>query len=67
MAADFFSQRPAITPSIYVYELIGVASHKGYIKIGYTERDVATASGTASAVPFKSCIREYMREMALFY
>jgi len=25
-----------------VYELIGVASHKGYIKIGYTERDVAT-------------------------
>ena len=42
MQTEFFAQRPAITPTIYVYELIGVASHKGYIKIGYTERDAAT-------------------------
>lgn len=66
MAADFFSQRPAITPSIYVYELIGVASHKGYIKIGYTERDVATRIKEqlhTSAVPFKILYQESaMRE-----
>lgn len=39
---EFFIQRPSITPTIYVYKLVGVASHKGYIKIGYTERDVET-------------------------
>ena len=33
MATEFFIQRPTITPTIYVYELIGVASHKGYIKM----------------------------------
>ena len=40
MSADFFIQRPAVTPTIYVYTLPGVASHNGYIKVGYTERDV---------------------------
>ena len=40
MATDFFVQRPSITPTIYAYKLVGVASHEGYIKIGYTERDV---------------------------
>ena len=39
---SFFPQRPASHPSIYAYEYIGVASHKGYIKVGYTERDVET-------------------------
>ncbi len=39
---EFFIQRPSINPTIYVYKLVGVASHKGYIKIGYTERDVET-------------------------
>ena len=39
---SFFPQRPAVSPKIYAYELIGVASHKGYIKIGYTEREVDT-------------------------
>lgn len=42
MKSDFFRQRPEVSPSIYVYRLIGVASHEGYIKIGYTERDVET-------------------------
>lgn len=37
---DFFVQRPSIKPTIYVYRLIGVKSHEGYIKIGYTERNV---------------------------
>ena len=40
MPADFFVQRPVVTPTIYVYTLPGVASHTGYIKVGYTERDV---------------------------
>ncbi|MBR4766082.1 MAG: GIY-YIG nuclease family protein [Clostridia bacterium] len=39
---DFFIQRPTISPTIYVYELVGVASHKGFVKVGYTERDVET-------------------------
>lgn len=39
---DFFPQRPQVSPKIYAYELIGVASHRGYIKVGYTERDVDT-------------------------
>lgn len=36
---DFFAQRPPVTPAIYAYKLNGVASHEGYIKVGYTERD----------------------------
>lgn len=37
---DFFPQRPDTSPKIYAYEHIGVASQKGYIKVGYTVRDV---------------------------
>lgn len=37
---DFFPQRPESRPTVYAYEFIGVDSHKGYIKVGYTERDV---------------------------
>lgn len=39
---DFFPQRPESHPTVYAYEFVGVASHKGYIKVGYTERDVDT-------------------------
>lgn len=39
---EFFIQRPSVTPTIYVYRLIGVSSHEGYIKVGYTDRDVDT-------------------------
>ena len=38
MAQDFFPQRPTFTPTIYAYRLIGVDSHKGYLKVGYTDR-----------------------------
>lgn len=34
----FFPIRPDSNPTIYAYELIDVASHKGLIKIGYTSR-----------------------------
>lgn len=42
MAQEFFIQRPAVTPTIYVYNLPQVTTHKGYIKVGYTDRDVQT-------------------------
>ena len=37
----FFPQREA-EPKIYAYELKGAETHKGYIKVGYTTRDVKT-------------------------
>ena len=40
MEQEFFPQRPQITPTIYVYELPEVKTHEGYIKVGYTERNV---------------------------
>lgn len=39
---EFFLQRPSVMPTIYAYRLIGVNSHKGYIKVGFTDRDVET-------------------------
>ena len=38
MEHNYFPQRPAVTPTIYAYRLIGVDSHKGYLKVGYTDR-----------------------------
>lgn len=40
MTDQLFKQRPELTPTIYVYEILRVPSHKGLIKIGYTTRDV---------------------------
>ncbi len=34
----FFPQRPKVTPTIYAYRLVGVESHKGFLKVGYTDR-----------------------------
>ena len=39
MSKDFFPQKPDINPTIYAYELIGVNSHKGLLKVGYTVRN----------------------------
>lgn len=38
MSNKFFPQRPEASPTIYAYELIGVESHKGLLKVGYTSR-----------------------------
>ena len=38
MNQQYFPQRPTVTPTIYAYRLIGVDSHKGYLKVGYTDR-----------------------------
>lgn len=40
MNQEFFPQRPQVNPTIYAYELVDVKSHEGYIKVGYTQRDV---------------------------
>ena len=36
---EFFPPRPLTNPTIYAYELVNVATHKGLLKIGYTDRD----------------------------
>lgn len=38
--ADFFPSRPAGTPTIYAYELPDVPARRGWLKVGYTHRDV---------------------------
>ena len=38
MNQQYFPQRPTITPTIYAYRLLGVDTHKGYLKVGYTDR-----------------------------
>ncbi len=38
MIQQYFPQRPIVTPTIYAYRLIGVDTHKGYLKVGYTNR-----------------------------
>lgn len=36
---NFFPRRSVVNPTIYAYELVNVSSHKGLLKIGYTDRD----------------------------
>lgn len=58
---ELFPQRPATNPTIYAYEIPNLASHKGWIKIGYTDRDaqkrIKEQLGTA-AVPYKIVFEE---------
>jgi hypothetical protein len=58
---DFFPPRPSTNPTIYAYELIGLATHKGLLKIGYTDRDAQTRIkeqlGTA-AIQYKIVFEE---------
>lgn len=42
MSQEFFIQRPQVNPTIYAYILPDAISHNGYIKVGYTDRDVET-------------------------
>lgn len=53
---EYFKQRPSVKPTIYAYCLEGVESHKGCIKVGYTDRDADTRIREqlhTSAVPYK--------------
>ena len=61
MDQQFFPQRPDAVPTIYAYRLKGVDSHKGYLKIGYTDRDVETRIKEQQhtlAVPFEVVLQE---------
>ena len=61
MPQEFFIQRPQINPTIYAYELVNVPSHKGYIKVGFTDRDVETRVKEqlhTSGVPYKILLKE---------
>lgn len=61
MPTEFFVQRPSVTPTIYAYLLPDVASHKGYIKVGYTERDVEKRIAEqmhTSGVSYKILLKE---------
>ena len=42
MRSEFFPERKAFEPRIYVYRLLGVPEKDGLVKVGYTERDVET-------------------------
>ncbi|MBK8623050.1 MAG: GIY-YIG nuclease family protein [Saprospiraceae bacterium] len=58
---EFFPPRPSTNPTIYAYELVGVGTHIGLIKIGYTDRDaqkrVKEQLGTA-AIQYKIAFEE---------
>ncbi len=39
MNNKFFPQRSQANPTIYAYELMGVSTHTGLLKVGYTDRN----------------------------
>ncbi|MFV0389254.1 MAG: hypothetical protein ACK5NT_10935 [Pyrinomonadaceae bacterium] len=41
MNNEFFPQRPETNPTIYAYELIGVDTHNGLLKVGFTNLGAA--------------------------
>ena len=58
---EFFPPRPSTNPTIYAYELVGVDTHKGLLKIGFTDRDaqirIKEQLGTA-AIQYKIVFEE---------
>lgn len=58
---EFFPARPSTNPTIYAYELVDVATHKGLLKIGFTDRKAQTRIkeqlGTA-AIQYKIVFEE---------
>ena len=58
---EFFPPRTSTNPTIYAYELVGVATHKDLLKIGYTDRDakrrIKEQLGTA-AIQYKIVFEE---------
>lgn len=58
---QFFPPRPSTNPTIYAYELIDVSTHKGLLKIGFTDRDaqqrIKEQLGTA-AIKYKIVFEE---------
>ena len=61
MPQEFFIQRPQVTPTIYAYELIGVESHKNYIKVGFTDRTAEERIKEqlhVGAIPYRILLKE---------
>jgi hypothetical protein len=58
---EFFPPRPSTNPTIYAYELVDVATHKGLLKIGFTDRNaqkrIKEQLGTA-AIEYKIVFEE---------
>jgi hypothetical protein len=58
---EFFPPRPLTNPTIYAYELVGVTTHKGLLKIGFTDRTaqqrIKEQLGTA-AIQYKIVFEE---------
>ena len=57
----FFPERPKVNPTIYAYELVGVETHRGLIKIGYTDRDAKIRIReqlTTAAIQYKIVFEE---------
>ena len=61
MNKDFFPPKPNINPTIYVYELLGVDTHQGLLKVGYTVRTAqerVDEQMKTSRVPYKIVLEE---------
>jgi hypothetical protein len=57
----FFPPRSSTNPTIYAYELVGVDTHTGLLKVGFTDRDAKTRVAEqlkTSAVKYKIVFEE---------
>ena len=54
-SGELFPDKSDIKPIIYAYELVGVESHKGYIKVGETTRSAKYLF--LSGTPFRAQAR----------
>jgi hypothetical protein len=58
---EFFPPRPVANPTIYAYELVGVETHRGVVKVGYTDRDAISRVSEqlrTSAVKYRILLEE---------
>jgi hypothetical protein len=61
MNKDFFPPKPNINPTIYTYELSGVETHQGLLKVGYTVRTAqerVEEQMKTSRVPYRIVLEE---------
>lgn len=65
-AQDLLRNKVAETPTIYAYEHVGIPAHAGWLKVGYTTRDVETRvkeQNQTGNIPYKIVlVRPAMRK-----
>ena len=65
-AQDLLRNKVAETPTIYAYEHVGIPAHAGWLKVGYTTRDVETRvkeQNLTGNIPYKIVlVRPAMRK-----